>query len=267
MLTKLHIQETLEQNGVRPGDHLLVHSSLRSIGPIDGGPDAFIEGLLETVSLAGTIAMPAFNYTRPLPSPYFDVLNTPSKAGALTEIFRQRFQTVRSVHPTHSVAARGERAADFLADHRKSLAFGIGSPIDRLAQAGGYVLLVGVTQLANSSIHIGEAHAGVTKFFWEDGPLPTAKILMSDGRVVEHQLDCSTSCSVAFNAVEYPLRRNGLILDLRLGQALCFLMKGIDVIRTTAELLRETPDLLFCKRDQCRPCRMARRHLEEKNRI
>jgi aminoglycoside 3-N-acetyltransferase len=264
MLTRLQIQETLEQNGVRPGDHLLVHSSLRSIGPINGGPDAFIEGLLETVGLKGTVAMPAFNYTRPLPSPYFDVLKTPSRAGALTEIFRQRFQALRSLHPTHSVLARGQRAAQFLADHCKNLTFGIGSPIDRLAQAGGFVLLVGVTQLANSSIHVGESYAGVTKFFWEDGPPPTANILMPDGRIIEHQLDCSASCSMAFNSVEYPLRRNGLISDLNLGQASCFLMKGKDVIQTTVELLHETPDLLLCRRQHCRRCRLSRQHIERK---
>jgi aminoglycoside 3-N-acetyltransferase len=162
MLTKKQIQDVLLRSGMKVGNHLLVHSSLRQVGPIDGGADALIDALLETVGSEGTLAMPAFNYTRPLPVPYFDVRSTPSRAGILTEIYRKRPETLRSLHPTHSVAAQGRRAAEFLADHLKYMAFGVGSPIDRMMQAGGYVLLIGVTHLANSCIHIGESYSGVT---------------------------------------------------------------------------------------------------------
>jgi aminoglycoside 3-N-acetyltransferase len=264
MLTKLQIQKTLRENGVKLGDHLMVHSSLKSVGPIDGGPSAFIEALSEALGPKGTLAMPAYNYSRPLPSPYFDISKTPGRTGALTEIFRQQPGTLRSLHPTHSVLARGLRASEFLVDHRKTLTFGIGSPIDRLMQAGGYVLLVGVSQLANSSIHVGESYAGARKFFGEDGPPPVAKILMSDGKIEEHQLDCSATCSMAFNSIEYPLRRNGFVSDLTFGQALCFLMKGKDVIDTTVQLLREEPRLLLCTRESCRPCRLARQYIDSK---
>jgi aminoglycoside 3-N-acetyltransferase len=262
MLTRLQIRTALSDHGLRVGDHLLVHSSLKSIGPIDGGADALIDGLLETVGSTGTLAMPAFNYSRPLPLPYFDPKSTPARTGALTEIFRQRPETLRSFHPTHSLSAQGQRAAEFLADHCKYATFGIGSPIDRMAQAGGYVLLVGVTHLGNSTIHIGEAYAGVKKFFGEEGPAPVAKMLREDGKVVEFQLDCSTSCSMAFNTMEYPLRRKDIVSDITLGNALCFLMKGTDIIRTTVDLLRETPDLLLCNRPNCRRCRLSRHHLE-----
>lgn len=261
MLTKRNIYDILSRRGVRPGDSILVHSSLRSIGLIEGGPDALIDGLMEVVGPAGTLLMPAFNYTRPLPSPYFDPRTTPSRAGALTEIFRNRPGTQRSLHPTHSVAAQGKRAEEFLADHHKNLAFGIGSPIDRLSREGGYVLLIGVTHLANSCIHVGESHARVKKFYWVDGPLPIAKLLLPDGEILDYPLDCSSSCSKAFNSVEYPLRRKNLIIDLTLGNAICFLMKGIDVIETIVQMIREEPLILHCNREDCRPCVLSRREI------
>lgn len=231
------------------------------MGPIDGGPDALIDGLLQVVGREGSLVMPTFNYTRPLPSPYFDARTTPSKSGMLTEIFRHRPETQRSLHPTHSVAAQGDRAGEFLTDHYKYLAFGIGSPIDRLVQAGGYVLLIGVTQLANSCIHVGESHAGLKKFYWENGPLPIAKLLMPDGKIFEHQLDASSSCSMAFNSVEYALRRKNMITDLQLGEALCFLMKGKNIVQVVVEMIRKTPDILLCNQRTCRPCFMSRRNM------
>jgi aminoglycoside N3'-acetyltransferase len=261
MLTKAQAKEILFSKGVRPGDHLLVHSSLRSVGPIEDGPEALLDTLLEVVGPEGTLAMPAFNYRVHLPFPHFDARTTPGRTGALTEIFRKRTETLRSLHPTHSVTAQGKRAAEFLADHYKFPTFGIGSPIDRLAQAGGYVLLLGVTHLANSCIHVGESYAGRTKFDWEDGPLPIVKVLLPDGKILDHQLDCSASCSMAFNAAEYPMRRKNMITDLILGEALCFLMKGRDVINAVVGMIGEEPDALLCNRPNCRPCSMARRHV------
>jgi aminoglycoside 3-N-acetyltransferase len=261
MLTKKRIAETITRQGVRRGDHLLVHSSLRSIGPIDGGADALIDGLIDAIGPEGTLAMPAFNYTRPLPSPYFDPQTTPSRAGALTECFWRRPEAKRSLHPTHSVAAQGERAEEFLAGHLNYLAFGIGSPIDRLAKAGGYVLLAGVTHLANSCIHIGESYAGATKFYWQDGPLPIAKVRMPDGRIENHRLDCSSACSRGFNSVEYWMRSKNLISDHTLGNALCFLMRGSDVIETVVRMIGTKADVLLCSDSNCRPCTMARAHI------
>jgi aminoglycoside 3-N-acetyltransferase len=266
MVTKRQIRDALFHAGIRTGDHLLVHSSLRRVGPIDGGADALIDGLLEAVGSSGTLAMPAFNSTRHMPVPYFDVHSTPSRAGMLTEIFRKRPEVLRSYHPTHSVAAQGERAVEFLANHHDHEALGIDSPLDRLARAGGYVLLMGVTHMANASIHVGESHAGIQKFYWDEGPLPVVKCRLSDGRVIDYRLDCSPSCSMAFNVAEYPLRRHGMVVDLNVGAARSFLIKGQDIIRVVVDLIRDKQDALLCHRDSCRPCIMARKYIQESGR-
>ncbi len=262
MINTADIVTTLRAAGLRGGDHLLVHSSLRSVGPIDGGADALIDGLLDVVGTEGTLAMPAFNYSRPPPQPYFDPGTTPGRTGMLCEVFRKRPQSLRSQHPTHSVVAQGPRAAEFLSGHERGHAMGVGSPLDRIAGAGGWILLLGVTHLANSTVHVAETHAGRVKFWWEEGPLPVVKMLMPDGTIAQHTLDPSTSCSMAFNEVEYPLRRMGAIRDVYLGAALSFLLNGRDVIDAVVRTLREVPDAFLCTRPNCRPCTKAREHLK-----
>jgi len=91
--------------------------------------------------------------------------------------------------------------------------------------------------------------------------VPVVKVLQPDGRLIDHPLDCSASCSTAFNAVEFPLRRRGQIRDFRLGDAKCFLMKGRDVIDAVVAMIRDTPDILFCTRPECRCCAEGRRYL------
>lgn len=261
MTTKQDIIKSLRQAGLTAGDHVVVHSSLRSVGPIEGGADTFIDALLEVVGDRGTLAMPSFNYTRPLPEPYFDAQLTAGRTGSLTEVFRKRATTLRSIHPTHSVCATGPRAVEFLADHLKVEAVGAGSPLDRIAQAGGYILMVGVTHVVNTTIHVGESYAGIPKFFWSAGTLPVAKVLLNDGRVIEHQIDCSASCDRAFNAVEFPMRARQAIIDLDIGQASSWLMRGAELIDVVVSTIRGQPDVLLCNYPFCRPCALARTQL------
>ncbi len=241
MIDQANIASSLKEAGLGAPALLLVHSSLRSVGPIDGGGEAMIEGLRAAVGAQGTLMMPAFNYSHPLPDPYFDPAQTPGRTGALTEIFRVMPGVRRSLHPTHSVAAVGASADELIREHWRVHAFGIESPIDRLAREGGWVLLVGVTHTSNSTIHVGESHAGAVRFFHTPGPLPIARMRMPNGSIRDHPLDTTPGCSAAFNAVEGPLRRRGAIRDLRLGRAACQLVRGRDVIQTVAAMLKDDP--------------------------
>lgn len=143
--------------GLRQGDCFILHSSLRSIGYIEGGADIVIDAILEVVGPKGTLMVPTFTPRCSL----FDVCKTPSEMGLITETLRRRPQAFRSWHPTHSVAAIGYSAEDLTRNHLKHRALGKGSPIDRLAKMGGYVLLLGVGHDVNSTIHVGEAWAEV----------------------------------------------------------------------------------------------------------
>ena len=259
MLTALQIQSILADAGIRTGDTVVVHSSLRTIGPVEGGADGVIDALLNTVGPRGTIAMPTFNYSSPPVLPWYDPATTPSRTGILCEVFRKRAGAKRSLNPTHSVAVSGPDADAIIAAHLQRDTMGVDSPLDRLAQRGGWVLLLGVTNTSNSTIHIGESHAGVKKYAEYGSDNRERKVKMPDGSIYTYRIEPSASCSASFNAVELPLRRAGQIRDFRIGQGPGLLMKGLAVIDAVKSLIAEEACSLFCTNPQCRWCVGARR--------
>lgn len=142
--------QALTSVGIRPGDTVMAHSSYASFEGFTGGVSDANQKLQEAVGEGGTLLQPtmpfsgrAIDYVRS--GQVTDVRKTPSKMGLLTEMFRRRAGVVRSVHPTHPIAAWGHNAAAMTADHYKSLTpCGAGSPFHRLLEADGKTLLVGV---------------------------------------------------------------------------------------------------------------------------
>lgn len=252
--------------GLNPGDSFIVHSSFRSLGAVEGGPETVIDALVQAVSPGGNVMFPTFNYTGNIARPYFDPATTPCLTGIIPELARKRPNAVRSLHPTHSVAVIGPDAVELTRDHLAYRAVGIGSPVDRLAKMGGKILLLGVPNTSNTTVHTGEEYAGVPKVGWTE-TLPFADVLMPDGTIYRHQIDTSTSCSNAFDAVEYALRRQGQIRDHRIRQCRLKIMRGQDVIDRVVEMIAEKPDILLCTYPLCPPCTGARENLRKMGKL
>jgi aminoglycoside 3-N-acetyltransferase len=149
------LQADLLALGMRPGGVLIVHSSLRALGPVPGGAQAVIEALLAALGPEGTLLMPALTYERVTRAhPFFDVRNTPSNVGIIPETFRQRVATKRSLHPTHSVCAVGPLASALLAPHiEDSTPCGPHSPFHNLPKYNGQILMLGCGLEPNTSMH------------------------------------------------------------------------------------------------------------------
>lgn len=161
-LTRQDLTAALQEAGLESRDLILVHSAMSGLGLVEGGADTFIGAFREVLTPSGTLAMPTFTvrgsmleYARS--GEVFDVLRTPSQTGKLTETFRQRPGVLRSLHPTHSVAALGPRAV-WLTEghHRCQTPFGPGSPFARLIEAGGKILCIGVEISYITSYHAFE---------------------------------------------------------------------------------------------------------------
>jgi len=150
-----NLSSQLRELGVRRGGVLLVHSSLRSLGRLAGGAEEVVASLLDALGPDGTLLFPALSYASVLPAwPHFDARTTPACVGALPEYFRTRPGTLRSIHPTHSVAGAGKDAAELLAGHeRDHTPVGPHSPFTRLAQADGQILFIGCGLRPNTSMH------------------------------------------------------------------------------------------------------------------
>ncbi|MCH2233825.1 MAG: AAC(3) family N-acetyltransferase [Crocinitomicaceae bacterium] len=146
--------------GIRSGDVILVHSSLSKIGYIENGPKTLIRALQNLVGDEGTILMPTspnaeYQYDFIKKNPVFDVINTPSKTGKITEVFRTSENVVRSVHPTEPVAAWGKNAQWFVEGHFGELTpYTEKSPFKRVSDKNGKLVYIGVTlDNAGTNLH------------------------------------------------------------------------------------------------------------------
>ena len=117
-ITKQKLIEDLKKIGIKSGDSVLVHSSLSKIGFVVGGPETIVNALFEVVGETGTLLFPSFpakgrNKTYLEEHPFFDIVNTPSQMGSVTEYFRKLPNVFRSFHPTDAVCAKGPLAEYF----------------------------------------------------------------------------------------------------------------------------------------------------------
>ena len=173
------LKADLSTLGVASGMTLLVHSSLSALGWVCGGPVAVILALEDVLGLRGTLVMPMHSghlsdpadwESPPVPQAWWDLIRqtmpaydpdlTPTRGtGDIPECFRKQRGVRRSPHPQVSFAAYGAQAAAIVEDH--SLDFGLGedSPLARLYELEGWVLLLGVGHESNTSLHLAEYRA------------------------------------------------------------------------------------------------------------
>lgn len=252
------IRRDLRDNmGVSPGDAVEVHSSLRSLGWVDEGPEGVVAALLE---VAGTVAMPAFAR----PSPRIDLRTTPAMVGKVSEAFRTSPGVLRSFHPTHSVTACGPLARHVVAGHPEATALGVDSPLHRLAAAGGWVLHIGCTMTSCSLIHVAEALAGLPYLHI---PYPgyemsiTCVSTAGEQRVFE-PVEIPGSSS-GFMIVGDELDRRGKLLTATVGGATCLKARGSDILDVARELLTEDPAVFLVNRDKDDVNRLRYQALQE----
>jgi aminoglycoside 3-N-acetyltransferase len=252
-------RELTDRCGVVRGGVLIVHASLRAIGRVVGGPQAVVEALIDALGSDGTLLMPVFS--NPVPGQPFDLRNTPSRTGLITETFRQRPGVVRSLHPTHSVAALGPLAEQLTADHARTSGLGVDSPFHKAAEAGARVLMIGCDLRACSLIHVAEAIARVPYLgrVWYPGYDATLTVIDGRGqRFIAPPIDPPID-SQGFTVVEEELDRRGQLSKVVLGEARCLLFDGSAALDAALHLLGRDPLALLCDNPQCPVCPAARR--------
>jgi aminoglycoside 3-N-acetyltransferase len=158
--SKADLISEFKKIGIAEGDVLLVHSSLSKIGFVQDGPSTVIQALLETIGITGTLLMPSFpakgrNKDYLQTQSVFDVMNTPSAMGIITEEFRKMPGVKRSLHPTDPVCALGPLADFLTSTHLGRLTpYDQESPFRKLADKNGKILMLGTTlNGAGTSLH------------------------------------------------------------------------------------------------------------------
>jgi aminoglycoside 3-N-acetyltransferase len=249
--------------GLKAGDVLIVHSSLKSLGPVAGGPQTVIAALQDVLTPEGTLLMPLFS--KIADDRVFRMASTPSRTGLITETFRTTAGVLRSRNPTHSVGAWGKRAAEFIADHEKTSALGADSPFHKAAKAGADVLMIGTTLTTTSLVHVAEAIVRVPylgKWGYTGWDL-TLTLIDFDGSEMVFPPKDAPAHSSQFTKVQDELERRGHLLHCKLGQADSLKFSGVESLDIAVELLRADPTAMLCHEQKCPVCPQSRRICEQ----
>lgn len=162
--------------GLSAGDVVMLHSSMRSLGYVVGGPQAVVQALLDVLGHDGTLVVPTHTTDNtdpagwrnpPVPeawwptiragTPGYDPARTPSHwMGVLAELVRTWPGALRSGHPQVSCAALGRYAAEIIDSHPLEEPHGDRSPLGAIHRLHGKVLLLGVGHRSNTSLHLAE---------------------------------------------------------------------------------------------------------------
>lgn len=245
MHTKQSLLKNLKEAGVNPGGTLLVHLSYKAIGEVEGGADTVLDALSEYMQ-GGLLVLPAHTWANVgTENPVMDVLHTPTCVGALTELFRKRAGVVRSLHPTHSLAALGKGAGELLAGEEKiETPCGEGGAYYKLWQKNAQILLIGVNFMRNTFIH------GIEEWDGAEGTISPEK---TDLYVVDYEgrrlytpqyRHCARIGSQTFTKLEPQAIQQGVLTIGRFGDAAARLMSTAPLREMVAPLLKENPRYL-----------------------
>jgi aminoglycoside 3-N-acetyltransferase len=248
-ITKNAIFNGFRQLGLQDGDIVLVHSSLRSFGYVENGVATVITALLDAVGEWGTVMVPTLTgnekYGKDNP-PVFDVNITPCWTGKIPETFRLLPQAERSLHPTHSVAAIGHKKHELLSEHQYS-----DSPCDKKspyyknAVNKGYVMLIGVGQESNTTIHCCEEIAGVPYHLQKDYTDTCITGYHGEKIHIRNKLHSYFHPPTEFNKFNELFTAHGIMRMITIGNSTIKLIKAADMIDLAVNLLQRDPLFLL----------------------
>lgn len=250
MYTKNDLLRHIEKMDINPQGALLIHSSMKAIGPVEGGADTVLDAWSEYMG-DGLLIFPTHTWKYigdGKEQDVFDSRTLPACVGILPELFRKRPGVVRSLHPTHSVAALGKGAAAYTAGEEARH-----TPCSRegcwgkLLDLDAEILFLGCTLRSNTFIH------GVEE--WEGIPnrlAPSARAVTIIGPAGEeyhtdmHFHYCPAGdVSENYGKLEKPFLKHGAIRYGTFGDAPCIIGNARKMRETASALLGKDPDLFL----------------------
>jgi aminoglycoside 3-N-acetyltransferase-4 len=244
----------LRSLGVRRGGVLLVHASFRAVRPIANGPAGLIEALREVLGPDGTLVMPSWSGDA---DELFDPCSSlaASDLGVVAQTFWRMPGVQRSDH-CQAFAAAGRHASMITADPLPLPPHIPASPVGRVHDLDGQVLLLGVGHDANTTLHLAELLASVPY------RTPGYCTVLQNGRVTRLHYGENDHCCARFALADEWLRARQLQSEGQVGHAHARLAASRDIVAVALEHLALDP-LLFLHPPSagCDECDLARQSL------
>lgn len=187
MYTKQDLILSLKEMGIQPNDTLLIHSSMKAIGEVEGGAETVLDAFMEYLS-EGLLILPAHTWASMSEvHNQYDPAKEPACVGILPNLFMKRKGVNRSLHPTHSLAVFGKDSLEFIkGEENVNTPCSPGGSYDRLRERNAKILLLGVNHARNTYLHCVEELLDVPDRLTEK---PTAfEIVMPDGSIKVNQM-------------------------------------------------------------------------------
>ncbi|HJU69278.1 MAG TPA: AAC(3)-IV family aminoglycoside N-acetyltransferase [Gemmatimonadaceae bacterium] len=252
-VTPSALADQLLDLGVEPGGVLIVHSSYRAIRPVEGGPQGVVDALRRAVGPDGTIVMPSWPGDDD--HPFDPVAPSSADLGVIADTFWRQPGAVRTDHP-FTFAALGPHARRITSDPLPVPPHRLESPIGRVWELDGQVLLLGVGHDSNTTIHLAEVLGGA--------PYRVPKHITHrvDGRVVQIDYGENDHCCQRFTLADAWLRERGLQREGPAGHGQARLIRSRDVVEVVVEQVRRDPVVFLHPRGStCEECEAAWRSI------
>ena len=246
MIGKRELIEGFKNAGIETGDTLLVHSSYKSFGGVDGGPQAVIDALLEVLTPEGTLIMPTFNFNFNKGEPW-DVRTTPSQMGILTELVRLDSRAKRVFHPFYSFAIIGKHAGDLTRERYKS-SYERNSVFGKLRDLDGKIMIIGLDYTHSLTfVHHVEQMEGVDYRYIKEF---SGEVTDENGHTTSDTFymlvrDLDKGVITEVNPMGALLEKLGVVTVHKIGDAEVKMMKANPAYEAIAREMKRDPFLMY----------------------
>ena len=224
-----HVIQQLKEIGVEAGDTLIVHASFSKIRPVEKGVSGMISALEKVLGTDGTLVMPSMSWED---EKIFDPQTTPCNVemGILADTFWRQNGVLRA-SSAHAFAAKGKHAPYITAEQPLDIPHGMDSPVGRVHELDGKILLLGVGHHANTTIHLAEYTSGVRY------RVPKKLRIRKDGEPVWFDYEEIDHCCQNFELADHWLAEREQITHGTVGHADARLMCSRDLVAVVTEKL------------------------------
>lgn len=242
MVSKDELRDGFLKCGIKKGDVVMLHSSYTALRGADGGPDAVLDVLIELIGEDGTLLIPAFNFNSWSDSHYFDIVETASEMGVITEYARARPSFKRTIHPIYSFVVYGKLQRQFLACDDEE-AFGSNSVFALFHKLDGLIISIGLEYNDSFTfIHYAELacdvkYRRIKQFSGIYVGYDRKPALATYSMLVRATLKIKTMVTPGLNVLE----EQGVIKNIKIGPAKIDFSRASEFYTAALPLIKEHP--------------------------